>query len=123
MTRSPNLDRTAALRVVVIGAGPEVIPYIEPELGGARYQLAFVDRTAPMYRSLRQVRPDVIVLCAPDDGEECRLLTCLQFDAVLRTVPLLVCGDGDACTILGTRWSRSDEPASARNGGAPCVAR
>ena len=118
-----RIDSATPRRVVVIGAGPEAIPFIEPDLVTSRYQIAFVDRSAPMYRTLREVCPDVIVLCfAPDDEEACRLLTLLEFDAVLRRIPLVVVED-EACAILGAQWGRNGESATAKSGGAPCVAR
>jgi len=114
-----RVGRAGVLRVVVIGAGPEVIPHIEPELGSLQYQVAFVGRARPAYAALRYLRPNVVVLCfAPEDDEACRLLTLLQFDPVLCRVPILVCMGEDSCTILGSRWSPSDERLRARNAGA-----
>lgn len=112
------------MRALVVGAGPEVLPGIQPMLTGRRFDVEFHDRSDTPYMAIRRRRPDLVVLCfAPDDEEACQVLSMLQLDPATRRLPIVTYVAGEAYAIIANQWPRTSGIPSASNSLAPCRAR
>jgi hypothetical protein len=106
----------AVMTALVVGAGPEVLPGIQPMLEGRRFDIEFQDRADTPYVAIRSRRPDLVVLCfAPDDEEACQVLGMLQLDPSTRRMPILTYVAGEACAIIPPKWPRTSGITSASN--------
>jgi DNA-binding response OmpR family regulator len=91
-----------------VGAGPDALLGIESMLGSNRFRVDFLDKADTPYITIRQRRPDLVVLCfAPDDDEACQVLQMLQLDPATRRLPILTYVDGEACAIISSQWPRT----------------
>lgn len=99
------VDSSRMPRALVVGAGPEALAGIEPMLGTNRFRVDFLDASDTPYLTIRQRRPDLVVLCfAPDDEEACQVLQMLQLDPVMRRLPILTYVNGEAYAIISRPW-------------------
>lgn len=81
---------TDETRVVVVGGGPEVLPFIEPLLAGGRYEVNFVALDELPVAAVREERPDLVVVCLRiEDAAGFQLLSMLRLDPVTREIPVL----------------------------------
>jgi hypothetical protein len=93
--------------VLVVGAGPEVLPTIAPLVGNDRLAVDFIAFTETPYTAIRRRRPDLVVLCfAPDDADACRVMAMLQMDPVTARTPILTWVAGEAYAIIADGWTR-----------------
>jgi CheY-like chemotaxis protein len=77
-------------RVVVVGGGPEVLPFVEPLLTGGRYEVSFVGLDELPVASVREEQPDLVVVCLRiEDAAGFQLLSMLRLDPVTRSIPVL----------------------------------
>lgn len=109
--------------VLVVGAGPEVLPYIGPLVGNRRLSVDFIGFDESPYTAIRRRRPDLVVLCfTPDDADACRVMAMLQMDPVTARTPILTWVAGEAYAIIASGWARmtsetpsvSSSPAHSR---------
>jgi response regulator RpfG family c-di-GMP phosphodiesterase len=116
---------TAVLpRVLIIGAGPEALPAVEPLLGSHPFRVDFLDMNSTPYVAIRRRRPDLVVLCfAPDDDEACQVLQMLQLDPATRRLPVLTYVAGEAYAIIPAEWPRRSGIPSASSSSARLMAR
>jgi CheY-like chemotaxis protein len=81
---------TDETRVVVVGGGPEVLPFVEPLLAGGRYDVLFVGLDELPVASVREERPDLVVVCLRiEDAAGFQLLSMLRLDPVTSGIPVL----------------------------------
>jgi hypothetical protein len=111
-------------RALVVGAGPEVLPGLQPMMGGQLFHVDFLDRNETPYTAVRHRRPDLVVLCfAPDDDEACQVMAMLQLDPATRRLPILTYVAGEAYAIIPSQWPRASGIPTASNSWEPCRAR
>ena len=101
-------DSRVMPRALVVGAGPEALIAIQSMLGANRFRVDFLDKHDTPYTTIRQRRPDLVVLCfAPDDDEACQVLQMLQLDPATRRLPILTYVNGEAYAIISSQWPRT----------------
>jgi hypothetical protein len=94
--------------VLVVGAGPEVLPAIGPLVGNRRLAVDFLGFDDMPYTAVRRRRPDLVVLCfAPDDEDACRVMAMLQLDPVTSRTPILTWVAGEAYAIIASECPRT----------------
>lgn len=87
-----NTQRVAApvQKVVVINGNPDVLGMLEGVLDAGRYDMVFVESNDRAYSQIKQVRPDLVILCTRiEQLEGFQLLTMLKLDADTRDIPVL----------------------------------
>jgi CheY-like chemotaxis protein len=102
-TRRPTTARPQ--RVVVVNGNPDLLEMLETVLDAGRYDMTFAEASGHAYSSIRQIQPDLVVLCM-DLGEASafQLLSMLKLDPDTRRIPvatyasdgLSLADDGDA---------------------------
>ncbi|MEO8680978.1 MAG: hypothetical protein ABI665_18145 [Vicinamibacterales bacterium] len=111
-------------RALVVGGGTEVLPGLQPMLGGRRFHVDFLDRSESPYNAVRRRRPDLIVLCfTPEDDEACQLMAMLQLDPATRRLPILTYVGGEVNAIIPSQWPRTSGIPSASSSLEPCTVR
>lgn len=87
-TRTTETRR--ALRVMVVGGGPNVLPRVEPLLPTGAYEVEFVGLDQEPYGCIRDDAPDILVVCLKiEDTASFQFLSMLQFDPATRQMPVL----------------------------------
>lgn len=82
--------RTRALRVMVVGGGPGVLPRVEPLLPAGAYEVEFVGLDQEPYGCILDDAPDLLVVCLKiEDAASFNFLSMLQIDPVTRRLPVL----------------------------------
>jgi CheY-like chemotaxis protein len=85
-------DRSQSQRVLIINGNSDMLEMLEPVLDGGNYDVVFVESTAHGYSQVRQVKPDLVILCLDmEDAEGLRVLSMLKLDPVTRDIPILTC--------------------------------
>jgi len=111
-------------RALVVGGGPEVLPALQPMLGGRRFRMDFLDHNDAPYAEIRRRRPDLVVLCfSPEDDEACQVMAMLQLDPATSRLPILTYVAGEAYAIIPSQWPRTSGIPTALNSLEPCRAR
>jgi PleD family two-component response regulator len=87
-------------RVVVVNGNPQLLDLLETILDAGRYDMTFVEAHGHAYSRIRQVQPDLVILCMElDDAAGFQLLSMLKLDAETRAIPVVTyTGDGDLDT-------------------------
>lgn len=94
--------RTAAIqRVMIVNGSEEILTRLESLLDEGHYDVVFVESNEHAYSHVRNVKPDLVILCVRiDDPHSLQVLSMLKLDESTRGIPIL------------TYTTESDEPAS-----------
>jgi PleD family two-component response regulator len=77
-------------KVVVVNGNTEVLGMLETTLDAGRYDMVFVESSEHAYSQIKKVLPNLVILCARIEDNECfQLLTMLKLDADTRQIPVL----------------------------------
>lgn len=90
----PQSHRTHApvQKVVVVNGNPEVLGMLESVLDAGHYDMVFVESGDRAYSRIKQVVPNLVILCTRIDSlEGLELLTMLKLDPDTRQLPVLTC--------------------------------
>lgn len=90
MTATTNSPMRRALRVMVVGGGPAVLPRVEPQLPAGAYEVEFVGLDQEPYGCILDDTPDLLVVCLKiEDAASFQFLSMLQIDPATRQLPVL----------------------------------
>jgi CheY-like chemotaxis protein len=83
-------------RVVVVNGNPNLLEMLEAVLDAGRYDMTFAEASGHAYSSIRQVQPDLVILCMDlDEPAGFQLLSMLKLDPDTRRIPVVTyAGDG-----------------------------
>jgi PleD family two-component response regulator len=77
-------------RVVVVNGNPGLLEMLETVLDAGRYDMTFAETADHAYSSIRQVQPDLVILCmALDEPAGFQLLSMLKLDPETRRIPIV----------------------------------
>jgi CheY-like chemotaxis protein len=77
-------------RVVVVNGNPDVLEMLETVLDAGRYDMTFAEASGHAYSSIRQVQPDLVILCMDmDEATGFQLLSMLKLDPETRRIPVV----------------------------------
>lgn len=93
MTELQRIQTTARqLRTVAIVSSHPEDHVLETLLGAVDHDVVFVESSRNAYSRIRQVKPDLIILClSPDDVHGCHLLSMLTLDRETSGIPVRAC--------------------------------
>jgi CheY-like chemotaxis protein len=81
---------TELQKVVVVNGSPEILEMLETVLDAGRYDMVFVESSTRAYSRVRNVQPDLVIVCMRiDDVEVFQLLSMLKLDADTRRIPVV----------------------------------
>ncbi len=84
-------DNAQVHTVVLVNGGIDALKTLETVLDDRRYDVVFVESDNGAYSRIRQIVPDLIVLCTSiEDPRALHLLTMLRLDPQTRDLPVLV---------------------------------
>ena len=76
---------------VLVNGGIHALTTVENVLDARRYEIMFVEFDHGAYSQIRQIAPDLIILCTGiEDPRALQLLTMLKLDPQTRRLPVLV---------------------------------
>ena len=79
-------------KVVVVNGNPQVLGMLESVLDAGRYDMVFVESGDRAYSRIKQVLPNLVILCTRIDAlQGLQLLTMLKLDPDTRDLPVLTC--------------------------------
>jgi CheY-like chemotaxis protein len=85
-----RLSTSQPQRVVVVNGNPDVLEMLETVLDAGRYDMTFADASGHAYSSIRQVQPDLVILCMDmDEAPGFQLLSMLKLDPETRGIPVV----------------------------------
>jgi PleD family two-component response regulator len=121
MAMTPQTERTSeyhpAVRprtVAVVSRHPDG-HVIEAVLGAVDHDVVLVEATAHAYSHIKNIRPDLVVVCmASDDHDGCRLLSMLTLDRETARIPVVT-------HVIPTEDAYSDWPDLADDEVRPVV--
>ena len=94
---------TPVQKVVVVNGNTAVLETLEAALDAGRYDMVFVESDERAYSQIKNVVPNLVILCARiDQPQAFQLLTMLKLDPETRSIPVLTfttehdCRDLDA---------------------------
>ena len=77
-------------KVVMVNGNTEVLDMLDTVLRAGRYDMVFVESGDHAYSRIREVVPDLVVLCARiEQLDGFQLLTMLKLDPETRDIPVL----------------------------------
>jgi PleD family two-component response regulator len=80
----------AAQKVVVVNGSTDVLEMLEMVLDAGRYDMVFVESNDRAYGQIKQVQPNLVILCTRiDQLETFQLLTMLKLDEETKSIPVL----------------------------------
>lgn len=83
-------ESSHALRVMVVGGGPAVLPRVEPLLPPGAYDVEFVGLHQEPYGCILDDTPDLLVVCLKiEDAASFSFLSMLLIDPATRRLPVL----------------------------------
>ena len=86
-TRTPA---TPVQKVVVVNGNTEVLGMLETVLDAGRYDMVFVESGERAYSHIKQVVPNLVILCTRiEELDGFQLLTMLKLDPETREIPVL----------------------------------
>jgi PleD family two-component response regulator len=86
-------------KVVLVNGNAEILELLETVLDAGRYDMTFVETSGHAYTRIRQVQPDLVVVCMNfDDPEGFHLLSMLKLDAETRRIPVVTYAGGAGTT-------------------------
>ena len=93
---TPQTERTSEYHKAVRGRTVAVVSchpdgeVIEAVLGAVDHDVVMVEATAHAYSHIKNIRPDLVVVCmASDDVEGCQLLSMLTLDRETARIPVV----------------------------------
>jgi len=91
MMQTPRqAPETELQKVVVVNGSPEILEMLETVLDAGRYDMVFVESSTRAYSRVRNVQPDLVIVCMRiDDVEVFQLLSMLKLDADTRRIPVV----------------------------------
>lgn len=90
MPQSLGKGSAAIQKVVVVNGEPEVLGMLESLLDAGRYDMVFVESGDRAYSRIKQVLPNLVILCTRIDAlDGFQLLTMLKLDPETRELPVL----------------------------------
>lgn len=90
MTDAKGIAATPTQKVVVVNGGTDVFGMLETVLDAGRYDMVFVESSDHAYSQVKNVLPDLVILCARIEHLEAfQLLTMLKLDPATRDIPVL----------------------------------
>jgi CheY-like chemotaxis protein len=81
---------TPVQKVVVVNGNTEVLGMLEAVLDAGRYDMVFVESGEHAYSHIKQVLPNLVILCTRiEELNGFQLLTMLKLDPETRDIPVL----------------------------------
>jgi len=81
---------TPVQKVVVVNGNTEVLGMLEAVLDAGRYDMVFVESGERAYSQIKQVLPNLVILCTRiEELNGFQLLTMLKLDPQTRDIPVL----------------------------------
>jgi CheY-like chemotaxis protein len=103
---APRLGREAR-QVMIVNGSHEILELLETVLEPGHYDVVFVESAAHAYSKIKQVRPNLIILCLRmNDPEPFQVLTMLKLDEETGHIPVLTC----TTELEGTEPANDEEP-------------
>lgn len=94
-TRRPGTT-SQPQRVVVVNGNPDVLEMLETVLDAGRYDMTFAEAAGHAYSTIRQIQPDLVILCMDlDETSGFQLLSMLKIDPETRRIPVVTYAGGD----------------------------
>ena len=98
MMTDTRIAVTPVQKVVVVNGNTEVLGMLESVLDAGRYDMVFVESGERAYSNIKQVLPNLVILCTRvEELHGFQLLTMLKLDPQTRDIPVLTYtteGDG-----------------------------
>ncbi len=90
MADTNRIAATPVQKVVVVNGNTEILGMLETVLDAGRYDMVFVESTDHAYSQIKNVLPNLVILCARiEDVQGFHLLTMLKLDPDTRNIPVL----------------------------------
>jgi len=90
MMTDTRVAATPVQKVVVVNGNTEVLGMLESVLDAGRYDMVFVDSGERAYSNIKQVLPNLVILCTRiEELNGFQLLTMLKLDSETRDIPVL----------------------------------
>jgi two-component system cell cycle response regulator DivK len=90
MPQSHGIKATPVQKVVVVNGNSDVLGMLESVLDAGRYDMVFVESGDRAYSRIKQVLPNLVILCTRiDEPVGFQLLTMLKLDPDTRHLPVL----------------------------------
>jgi PleD family two-component response regulator len=84
----------ATHKVVIVNGNAEMMGVVENVLESGHYDVVFVQSNAHAYSQVRQVRPNLVILCLDmNNPEGFQVLSMLRLDEATRDIPVLTYSD------------------------------
>lgn len=85
-----RIAATPVQKVVVVNGNTEVLGMLETVLDAGRYDMVFVESGEHAYSNIKQVLPNLVILCTRiEELNGFQLLTMLKLDPETRDIPVL----------------------------------
>jgi len=82
--------QAATHKVVIVNGSAEMLGVVESVLDAGHYDVVFVESNAHAYSQVRQVRPNLVILCLNmDNPDGFQVLSMLRLDEATRDIPVL----------------------------------
>ncbi len=90
MPNTNHVAPTPVQKVVVVNGNSEVLGMLESVLDEGRYDMVFVEHGTRAYSQIRQVLPNLVILCTRiEELDGFQLLSMLKLDPLTRHIPVL----------------------------------
>ena len=90
MLTDTRIAATPVQKVVVVNGNTEVLGMLEAVLDAGRYDMVFVESGEHAYSNIKQVLPNLVILCTRiEELDGFQLLTMLKLDPETREIPVL----------------------------------
>jgi CheY-like chemotaxis protein len=90
MMTDTRIAVTPVQKVVVVNGNTEVLGMLEAVLDAGRYDMVFVESGEHAYSHIKQVVPNLVILCTRiEELNGFQLLTMLKLDPETREIPVL----------------------------------
>src|SRR5688572_29779769 len=90
MMTDTRIAVTPVQKVVVVNGNTEVLGMLEAVLDAGRYDMVFVELGEHAYSHIKQVLPNLVILCTRiEELNGFQLLTMLKLDPETRDIPVL----------------------------------
>jgi CheY-like chemotaxis protein len=90
MMTDTRIVATPVQKVVVVNGNTEVLGMLETVLDAGRYDMVFVESGEHAYSHIKQVMPNLVILCTRiEELTGFQLLTMLKLDPDTRDIPVL----------------------------------
>ena len=89
---SPVREPATTQKVVIVNGSAEMLELFDSAFEAGHYDVVFVESTNHAYSCIKQVRPDLVILCLHlDDIDSFQVLSMLKLDDDTRSIPVLTC--------------------------------